>query len=768
MVSKRKNLVYYTKGELEMKKRSRIISLFIIVFFLLTIMGGTTNNIIKNINLGLDLQGGFEILYEVVPAQKGENVTKKSVIDTHKALEERINILGVSEPKIQIEDGNRIRVQLAGVKNQDEARDTLSTQANLTFRDVNDTVQLDGSDLVSGKAQQSFNKNNQPIVSLKLKNKEKFFQLTKDILDMAPENKLVIWLDFNEGYDSYLKESKKEKPKYLSAPSVNNPINSDEVIIEGDFTLEEAQHLASLLNAGSLPMKLDEIYSTSVGAQFGQHSLNQTVLAGLIGISIVFLFMIFYYRFPGLIATLTLSFYIYLVLLIFDLMNGVLTLPGIAALILGVGMVVDANIITYERIKEEIRIGNSIPSAFKAGSKSSFLTILDANVTTILAATVLFIFGTSSVKGFATMLIVSILTSFITAVWGSRILLGLCVEMSFFKNNPGLFGVNRNSILENKDTLDLPTSFDKFDFVKHKKKFFALSGALISTGIILLVIFKLNLGIDFVNGTRVEIHSNKHLDSELVQKNLKEINLPAESIVISGKNQNIGVVRYSKDLNKNQINKLKNYIQNTYSIEPNISTVSPIIGKELAKNALLAIAFASIGIIIYVTIRFEWRMAVSAIIALLHDAFFMVVFFSFTRLEVDLTFIAAVLTIVGYSINDTIVTFDRLRENLQKKIVLKNYEDINEVVNKSLRQTIGRSINTVLTVIFTVVALLIFGSESIQNFSIALLIGLITGTYSSIFIASQLWLVLKKKELKKKTTIKTIKEKKSWSDEPQV
>ncbi|WP_201716134.1 protein translocase subunit SecDF [Rossellomorea arthrocnemi] len=751
-----------------MKKRSRIISLFIIVFFLLTIMGGTTNNIIKNINLGLDLQGGFEILYEVVPAQKGENVTKKSVIDTHKALEERINILGVSEPKIQIEDGNRIRVQLAGVKNQDEARDTLSTQANLTFRDVNDTVQLDGSDLVSGKAQQSFNKNNQPIVSLKLKNKEKFFQLTKDILDMAPENKLVIWLDFNEGYDSYLKESKKEKPKYLSAPSVNNPINSDEVIIEGDFTLEEAQHLASLLNAGSLPMKLDEIYSTSVGAQFGQHSLNQTVLAGLIGISIVFLFMIFYYRFPGLIATLTLSFYIYLVLLIFDLMNGVLTLPGIAALILGVGMVVDANIITYERIKEEIRIGNSIPSAFKAGSKSSFLTILDANVTTILAATVLFIFGTSSVKGFATMLIVSILTSFITAVWGSRILLGLCVEMSFFKNNPGLFGVNRNSILENKDTLDLPTSFDKFDFVKHKKKFFALSGALISTGIILLVIFKLNLGIDFVNGTRVEIHSNKHLDSELVQKNLKEINLPAESIVISGKNQNIGVVRYSKDLNKNQINKLKNYIQNTYSIEPNISTVSPIIGKELAKNALLAIAFASIGIIIYVTIRFEWRMAVSAIIALLHDAFFMVVFFSFTRLEVDLTFIAAVLTIVGYSINDTIVTFDRLRENLQKKIVLKNYEDINEVVNKSLRQTIGRSINTVLTVIFTVVALLIFGSESIQNFSIALLIGLITGTYSSIFIASQLWLVLKKKELKKKTTIKTIKEKKSWSDEPQV
>lgn len=768
VVSKRKNLVYYTKGELEMKKRSRIISLFIIVFFLLTIMGGTTNNIIKNINLGLDLQGGFEILYEVVPAQKGENVTKKSVIDTHKALEERINILGVSEPKIQIEDGNRIRVQLAGVKNQDEARDTLSTQANLTFRDVNDTVQLDGSDLVSGKAQQSFNKNNQPIVSLKLKNKEKFFQLTKDILDMAPENKLVIWLDFNEGYDSYLKESKKEKPKYLSAPSVNNPINSDEVIIEGDFTLEEAQHLASLLNAGSLPMKLDEIYSTSVGAQFGQHSLNQTVLAGLIGISIVFLFMIFYYRFPGLIATLTLSFYIYLVLLIFDLMNGVLTLPGIAALILGVGMVVDANIITYERIKEEIRIGNSIPSAFKAGSKSSFLTILDANVTTILAATVLFIFGTSSVKGFATMLIVSILTSFITAVWGSRILLGLCVEMSFFKNNPGLFGVNRNSILENKDTLDLPTSFDKFDFVKHKKKFFALSGALISTGIILLVIFKLNLGIDFVNGTRVEIHSNKHLDSELVQKNLKEINLPAESIVISGKNQNIGVVRYSKDLNKNQINKLKNYIQNTYSIEPNISTVSPIIGKELAKNALLAIAFASIGIIIYVTIRFEWRMAVSAIIALLHDAFFMVVFFSFTRLEVDLTFIAAVLTIVGYSINDTIVTFDRLRENLQKKIVLKNYEDINEVVNKSLRQTIGRSINTVLTVIFTVVALLIFGSESIQNFSIALLIGLITGTYSSIFIASQLWLVLKKKELKKKTTIKTIKEKKSWSDEPQV
>ncbi|MFL8937813.1 protein translocase subunit SecDF [Rossellomorea oryzaecorticis] len=754
-----------------MVKRGRIIAFFLLVFLLAGTMGGTAKNILDNIKLGLDLQGGFEVLYEVKPLKDGQEITKETVSNTADALDKRINVLGVSEPNIQIEDGNRIRVQLAGVEDQNQAREILSTEANLSFRDVNDKLRLDGSDLVSGAAKQTFDEQNNPIVSLKLKDREKFYQLTKDILGMAPQNQLVIWLDYEEGKDSYKEEAGKQDPKFLSAPAVSKPINSDEVIIEGSFTVEEAQNLASLLNAGALPVKLDEVYSTSVGAQFGQQALDKTVLAGIVGIAIIFLFMIAYYRFPGLIATITLSVYLYLVLLIFDLMNGVLTLPGIAAIILGVGMAVDANIITYERIKEEMRVGKPIRSAFQAGNKSSFLTILDANVTTILAATVLFVYGTSSVKGFATMLIVSILTSFITAVWGSRLLLSLWVNSRVFNKKPGWFGVKQSEIkdlAENYDTLDLPTKFDKFDFAKNRKKFFALSGILLAAGIIVLAIFRLNLGIDFESGSRMQILADKSLKTEQVKKELEEVNLPSDNIVISGDEQNVAVVRYTDDLNKNQIAKLKDHFNKLYGAEPSISTVSPVIGKELAKNAMKAVAIASIGIIIYVTFRFEWKMGVASVLALVHDAFFIIAFFSLTRLEVDITFIAAVLTIVGYSINDTIVTFDRIRENLHKKRRLKTAEDIEDVVNQSLRQTMGRSVNTVLTVVIAVIALLIFGSESILNFSIALLVGLIAGTYSSVFIAAQLWLVMKKKELKKKGTIKTVKEKKKWSDEPQV
>ena len=255
-------------------------------------------------------------------------------------------------------------------------------------------------------------------------------------------------------------------------------------------------------------MKLTEVYSTSVGAKFGEQALNQTILAGIIGIAIIYLFMLVYYRFPGFIATVTLSIYIYLVLLIFDWMNGVLTLPGIAALILGVGMAVDANIITYERIREEIKVGKSIKSAFQAGSKGSFTSILDSNLTTILTAAVLFFYGTSSIKGFATMLLVSIMLSFVTAVFGSRLFLGMWVNSGFLNKKAGWFGVKKSAIkdlAENYDAIDLPTRWDRFDFVKVRKLFFVISGVLIALGLVLILVFRLNLSIDFSSGTRIEV-----------------------------------------------------------------------------------------------------------------------------------------------------------------------------------------------------------------------------------------------------------------------
>lgn len=754
-----------------MVKRSRIVAFLLIAIVLFGTMGATSSNIVKGINLGLDLQGGFEVLYEVQPAKEGQKITESVVADTADALDKRINALGVNEPSIQVEEGNRIRVQLAGIKDQEEARSMLSTQANLSFRDVNDQLMMDGSDLVEGGAEQSFTETGQPNVAVKLKDKDKFKEVTEKIVSMAPNNQLVIWLDFEEGVDSFKKEAQKENPKFLSAPNVDEVFNTNEVTIQGSFTLEEATELASLLKAGALPVKLEEVYSTSVGAQFGEKALNETILAGIVGIGIIFLFMILYYRLPGLIAVITLTVFLYLTLLIFDLLGAVMTLPGIAALILGVGMAVDANIITAERIREEIKIGRPIKAAFKTGSSNAFLTVVDANLTTLLAGGVLFYFGTSSVKGFATTLIISILVSFITAIWGARVLMSILVKSNWLNDKPGWFGVKKSAIhplSEGYDALDLSTKFDKFDFVKPHKKLFALSAVAIVAGMIVLAVFRLNLGIDFSSGSRMELLSDQPLTEEAVEAELAQLGYDDVNVTLGGDNQNIASARFDDALSQKEIAELKADFNKKFGSEPNVSTVSPVVGKELAKNAVRALAIAALGIIVYVAFRFELYMGLAAVLALLHDVFFIIAFFSLTRLEVDITFIAAVLTIVGYSINDTIVTFDRVRENMVKMKKITAPEQLDNIVNTSIRQTMARSVNTVLTVVIAVIALILLGSSSILNFSIALLVGLVGGAYSSIFIASQLWLIWKKKELKKKGKLITYKEKAANKDELQV
>ncbi|QFT90016.1 bifunctional preprotein translocase subunit SecD/SecF [Bacillus sp. THAF10] len=735
-----------------MVKRGRIVAFFLLLLLIGSTIGVFTNPITKDIKLGLDLQGGFEVLYEVTPINEKSEINREVLLSTVSALNKRVNVLGVSEPNIQIEGDDRIRVQLAGISDQSKARELLSTEAKLTFRDVNDKLLMDGSSLAENGAKQSFDQNNAPSVALTLRSASEFGDVTEEVLNHPEQNLMVIWLDYEEGVDSFKEESQKQDPKYLSAASVTSVLNDTNVQITGNFSIDSAKELAELLNAGSLPVELEEIYSTSVGAKFGETALQKTVFAGIIGVSLIFLFMLVAYRLPGFVAVITLSAYIFLILFVFEKMNGVLTLPGIAALILGVGMAVDANIITYERIKEELKLGRSAMSAFRAGNRNSLSTILDANLTTLLAAGVMFVYGTSSVKGFATMLIVSIVLSFVTAVFGSRLLLGLWVNSRYLNNKPHLFGVKKQDILDINTTdenTEPPNRYSNWDFVKHRKKFFLFSGAMIVVGIILLAAFRLNLGIDFSAGTRVEILSDNSLTAEEVSEELASIDFEPKDVVLAGNNNEIAVARYVDDFSQTEIAEIKQHIEGKYGSEPSVSTVSPTVGKELARNAFFAVLIAAIGIIIYVTIRFEWLFAIAAIVALAHDAFFIVAFFSLVRLEVDITFIAALLTIVGYSINDTIVTFDRIRENLKRKKKVKTFEDLADIVNKSLQQTFVRSINTVGTVVVVVVALLIFGSESITNFSVALLVGLIVGTYSSLFIAAQLWLIWKHKQLSK-------------------
>ncbi|MFD2656827.1 protein translocase subunit SecDF [Gracilibacillus thailandensis] len=752
-----------------MVKRGRIVAFFLIVLVLGATIGTTYTDIANKIKLGLDLQGGFEVLYEVQPLDEGQEVNRSVLESTVATLERRVNAIGISEPSFNIEEPNRIRVQLAGVEDQDEAREMLATTAQLSFRDVNDKKYLDGSDIKEGSAKQDFDPDtNQPIVTVQFKDADRFGDTTKKIMENPDlTNQVVIWMDYEEG-DTYEEEIQKEDSKVISAPTFKQVLRTTDIMIEGNFTIESAQQLADLLNAGSLPVELEEEYSDSVGAQFGKQALDKTVFASILGILLIFIYMIFYYRFPGVIAAITLSIYVYLVLLVFQLMNGVLTLPGIAALVLGVGMAVDANIITYERIKEEIKEGKSIKAAFKAGNQHSLSTIFDANITTMIAAAVLFTFGNSSVKGFATLLMVSIVLSFITAVFGSRLFLGFWVNSNMLNKRTGWFGVKQDQILDINSGEEVePTVFGKkFDFVKHRKKFFSISIGLIVIGIACLALFRLNLGIDFTAGSRVEVLADKTLTSEEIEEEFEALDLEVSApIVLSGDNENIAVARFSDELSQDKVSEVRSHFEEKYGSAPTVNTVSPVVGQELAKNAVLAVLYASIGIIIYVTIRFEFYSALTAILALLHDAFFIIALFSITRMEFDITIIAAILTIVGYSINDTIVTFDRIRENLKKKKKIKSFAELAKIINHSLMQTLARSINTVLTVIFAALMLFIFGANAITNFSFALIVGLIAGTYSSLFIAAQVWLVWRGKSIKEKPIVY---QEKKYNDGPQV
>lgn len=406
-----------------MKERKRNIVFFILlVVAIIVLVSTTTGYIWKNITLGLDLQGGFEVLYEAAPGQK---VNTQMLKDTAAALNTRINVLGVSEPDITVEPPNRIRVQLAGVKDKNKAREMLGKQAKLTFRDASGKVLLTGSDLKENGAKVDYDQIGQPVVTLQLKNPDKFTNITRQYLGQP----IPIYLDEQQ----------------LSAPVVQQVITGGTAQITGQKNVEEAQQLADLLNAGAIPLKLNEVQSFTVDASLGDDSLRDSLVAGAYAVIGIFIFMIGFYRLPGLVSVITLICYSYLLLVTFMVMGATLTLPGIAAFILGIGMAVDANIIMNERIREELRIGKSIKAAVRLGSKRSFLTIFDANITTIIAGVVLFIFGTAAVKGFSVTLIAGIIVSFLTAIALSRMMMNLIIRSNLVKN-PALFRVREDEI----------------------------------------------------------------------------------------------------------------------------------------------------------------------------------------------------------------------------------------------------------------------------------------------------------------------------------
>lgn len=715
-------------------KKTKVISGTLLGVVLLITSAYLCVPIFKNINYGLDLQGGFEVLYQI-EAIDDQELTQDMVYSTYKSILKRVDILGVNEPEISIENGNRIRIALAGIKNKDEAREVISSTAVLSFRDYNDNL-LMTADVLGGAAKITSDQYGHPAVSLSIKDNEKFYNVTNKVKDMT-NNVIVIWLDYDENNDSYFKEKDKcgslSTSRCLSAARVEQAFSSD-VIIQGNFTQEEAKSLVELINSGSLPTKLTEISSRTVEATYGETSLNKTLTAGIIGIILVVITLVVLYHFSGFIAGVSLMLYTMLSFLVFYLIQGTLTLPGIAAMLLGIGMAVDASIITFERIKDQLKIGKDLNTAVTIGNKESLSSILDANITTIIVAIILFIFGESSVKGFATMLIINILLTILVLVFLSKHIISLFAKSNVFDSKPNLFiGLAKKKIIPSKD-IRIP--FKKLDFVSSRKIILPIILIMIIIGITYSLITGFNFAVDFTGGTSITVDTHEKID------------LGNYTIAKTDKNKDSATYVIEETLEKDEIKELSNKLEKDYNCTTDIYVVSDMVKKELVKNAIVALIIALIGIIIYVSFRFRFNYAISGIIALVHDVLITIIFFGIFHLEIDSIFIAAILTIIGYSINDTIVTFDMIRKNYNNKKQVKK-EDLKEIVNNSVRLTFFRSLMTTITTIVPILCLIFIGSSEILNFNLALLVGFMGGVFSSIYISNQLWLLFEGRRLSK-------------------
>ena len=719
-----------------MKKMIKPISILVIIVVGCLLLIKPT---LKSIHYGIDLQGGFEILYNIEPLNKGEDLTQDDLDKTYKAIVDRIDSLGVSEPVISFEGDNLIRIQLPGVSSEEEARQRISTTAVLSFRDVNDNLLMTSEILGHNGASLSQNsKTFQYQVKLDIKDTSKFYDVTNSLSKRSNgENLMVTWLDFTEGLDSYNNEKetcgKDASMKCISAASVNEGLNSSEVVIEGNFTKEEAQALVDLINSGSLPTKLtEEATPKSVSPSFGSETITKTGIAGIITFAVVSLILIFKYRFSGVIGSVCLLLYAILVFVIFNAVGGVLTLTGIAALVLGIGMAVDSIIISNDRIKDELRKGNKLVAAYNEANKSSLVAIIDANITTLIAGIVLYLFGESSVKGFATMLIITIFVTVFTTVILYRVIQGMFVRSKAF------IGHEKAFVGKIKDV-------HNFDYVKFAKKPIMAAIAVIAIGFAFFLVRGFNFGVDFTGGTNINLSSNKDLDFNKLTTMLEKYDVRGYDYYVGSKTE--GYIKLNDILSDEDTTKVKSELKNM-GIETSMSEISTLVTNNLTKNAIKSLIYSLIAIIIYIAIRFNFNYAVSGILMLCHDVLIILSMFAIFNIPVDFIIVASLLTIIGYSINDTIVVFDRIRENRKKlfrnKKILSD-EEMNKLVNNSSNETMSRNVWTSITTIAAVVILLCVGLNDIYTFNVSILIGLIAGSISSLLIGPRVWMALEKR-----------------------
>ena len=724
-------------------KKKGLLHLFIIIAIIglcsyITLVGITSahKGSAKNIKLGLDLAGGVSITYEATK----DNPTATEMKDTIQMMQQRAEVYSTESSVVQVGD-NRIEIDIPGVADADEVLKSLGKEGSLDFV-AEDDMKLDkkgnpqytktvctGKHIKKAEAgtqQNEVTKNKEYVVELSFN--AKGTKLFADATKAAYPTKKKIYIV----YDG----------KVLSEPNVQAEITDGKAVISGSFdTYDKAEELASMIRIGALPVELKEIQSQVVGAQLGQDAIQTSLLAGAIGFALVVVFMLVFYRLPGLAASIALVFYLVLMLVALNGLNITLTLPGVAGIILNIGMAVDANVIIFTRIKEELAKGKSVQTSIKLGFEKALSAIVDGNVTTLIAAFVLYIKGSGTIRGFATTLAMGIILSMFTALYITKYILQAMYSLGV--DDVKYFGVEKPR--------------RQIKFVQNRVKFFVISGVLIAGCVVCLIVNKatsgniLNYGLDFLGGTTYDIPFGKDtkIDSSL-KKEVESIfakNSNSNDIVISevsGSNElNVKTVELTEEQRANVTNELsKKYSIKEKNIQ--IQSISASVSGEMKRDAVLAVIIAAICMLIYIWFRFkDIVFAGSAVLALLHDVIVVLLVYAAAKISVGNTFIACMLTIVGYSINATIVIFDRIRENIGTRTSITD-ERLSEIVNDSITQTLTRSINTSLTTFFMVFMLAILGVDSVREFAIPLLAGIVCGAYSSVCITGTLWYTIKK------------------------
>lgn len=691
----------------------------------------------NGIRLGLDLVGGSRIVYEAeIPDGYNQANLADDMNSVQKVIRQRLTDKGFTEATVTLTGDNRVTVEIPQITNPEEAVQTLGTTAQLTFIDADGKEWLTGSDIKKATYGYGRPTGNEVTdvhyvqVQFTSEGQKKFAEATGNIAARTDGTNIMAIVMDNQ---------------VISSPSVSSQIDSDSCVISGSFTRDSASELADLINAGQIPFSLKQVELRSVGPQLGADAMRTSLIAGAIGIVLVMLFMLIVYRIPGLVASIALCFYMVLEALIFSLVRVNLSLPGIAGIILSIGMAVDANVIIFERIKEELKNGKTVKSAIDSGFKRAFTAILDSNITTLIACAVLFFLGTGTIVGFATTLGIGVIVSMFTALTVTHFLLNRMVD--FRIRNPKAYGLR-----------DREAGKQRFAILKNFKIFGGISALLVVTGLVALILLPFgknlfNLSIDFAGGTEMEFNMHTEVTQDVqteVSGLFKDATGVDASSVTSSGDGNEDVLIRSTSITSEQRAAVIDKMLEKYSLADtdilNNNDVSASIGSDLQRSAVICSVLAIVLMMLYITFRFEMTSGMAAVCCLMHDLLIMLSVYVWLQIPLDSNFIAAALTILGYSINASIIVFDRVRENLRTA----RREDFASVAERSVWQTMGRTINTTLTTLFTIGMVFILGVPSLKQFTLPLIVGILAGGWSSVLLSCSLWNVFRKKFRKKR------------------